>query len=153
MVSALRLFYAYRFLATSYLYVPIFMLYQASRGLDFRAGLALGGIYCAVVIAVEVPTGVLADRLGRRRAMATGALAMVAACLVAASAHSFVTFAIAETLAAVSMALCSGADSAYLYDLLASENRAHEMASAAGFTRFRKLAVEHSVNAFYEVRP
>ncbi len=34
-----------------------------------------------------------------------------------------------------------------------SENTAHEMALAAGFTRFRKLAVDHSVNAFYEVRP
>jgi len=34
-----------------------------------------------------------------------------------------------------------------------SENKAREMAQAAGFTRFRKLDVEHSVNAFYEVRP
>ena len=28
-----------------------------------------------------------------------------------------------------------------------------EHAEAAGFTRFRRLDVEHSVNAFYEVRP
>ena len=34
-----------------------------------------------------------------------------------------------------------------------SENKAREMAAAAGFTRFRKLDVDHSVNAFYEVRP
>jgi len=34
-----------------------------------------------------------------------------------------------------------------------SENRAREMAEAAGFTRFHRMAVEHSVNAFYEVRP
>ena len=34
-----------------------------------------------------------------------------------------------------------------------SENKAREMTQAAGFTRFRKLDVEHSVNAFYEVRP
>lgn len=34
-----------------------------------------------------------------------------------------------------------------------SENKAREMAEAAGFTRFRKLDIEHSVNAFYEVRP
>jgi 2-polyprenyl-3-methyl-5-hydroxy-6-metoxy-1,4-benzoquinol methylase len=34
-----------------------------------------------------------------------------------------------------------------------SENKAREMAAAAGFTRFRKLDIEHSVNAFYEVRP
>jgi 2-polyprenyl-3-methyl-5-hydroxy-6-metoxy-1,4-benzoquinol methylase len=34
-----------------------------------------------------------------------------------------------------------------------SEGRARAMAAAAGFTRFRKLDVEHAVNAFYEVRP
>ncbi|MFM2069906.1 MAG: hypothetical protein RLZZ623_169 [Actinomycetota bacterium] len=34
-----------------------------------------------------------------------------------------------------------------------SETRAREMAAAAGFSRFRKLAVDHAVNAFYEVRP
>jgi len=128
MRGTLRLFYAFRLLATSYLFVPIFMLFQAARGLDFADGLALGGIYCGVVIVVEVPTGVLADRLGRRRAMFVGALAMVAACLVAASAHAFTTFAVAESLAAISMALCSGADSAYLYDLLARHDRTRDYA-------------------------
>ncbi|MCB1001274.1 MAG: class I SAM-dependent methyltransferase [Acidimicrobiales bacterium] len=34
-----------------------------------------------------------------------------------------------------------------------SENRARDMAAAAGFSRFRRLDVDHSVNAFYEVRP
>ncbi len=32
-------------------------------------------------------------------------------------------------------------------------SRAEAMARAAGFTRFRKLDVDHAVNAFYEVRP
>jgi len=34
-----------------------------------------------------------------------------------------------------------------------SENKARAMTEAAGFTRFRKLDIDHSVNAFYEVRP
>lgn len=122
----LRLFYAFRLLATSYLFVPIFMLFQADAGLSFFERLALGGIYSAVIILVEVPTGVFADRLGRRRSMLWGALAMVASCLLATRAHGFVEFAIAESLAALSMALVSGADSAYLYDLLAAHDRAHE---------------------------
>ena len=33
------------------------------------------------------------------------------------------------------------------------ESRARELAAGAGFTRFRRLAVEHPINAFYEVRP
>jgi hypothetical protein len=58
MSRTLRLFYLFRLLATSYLYVPIFMLFQAQRGLTFFEQLALGGIYSAVVVAVEIPTGV-----------------------------------------------------------------------------------------------
>ena len=122
----LRLFYLFRLLATSYLYVPIFMLFQEGRGLSFFERLALGGIYAGVVVAVEIPTGVFADRIGRRRSMMFGALMMAASCLVAFSAHSFGVFAIAEALAALSMALCSGADSAYLFDLLLEHDRVHE---------------------------
>lgn len=33
------------------------------------------------------------------------------------------------------------------------ESKARELATEAGFTRFRKLPIDHSVNAFYEVRP
>jgi 2-polyprenyl-3-methyl-5-hydroxy-6-metoxy-1,4-benzoquinol methylase len=32
-------------------------------------------------------------------------------------------------------------------------SKAEEMARAAGFTRFRRLDVDHAVNAFYEIRP
>jgi hypothetical protein len=34
-----------------------------------------------------------------------------------------------------------------------SAAKAESMATEAGFTKFRKLDVDHSVNAFYEVRP
>jgi cyclopropane fatty-acyl-phospholipid synthase-like methyltransferase len=34
-----------------------------------------------------------------------------------------------------------------------SESRAREMAGVAGFTQFARVAIDHSVNAFYEVRP
>ena len=126
LVRNLRLFYALRLLATSYLFTPIFMLFQQGRGLSFFERLALGGIYSGVIILVEVPTGVFADRLGRRKSMACGALAMVASCLLASQADNFPEFIVAESLAALSMALVSGADSAYLYDLLAAHDRAHE---------------------------
>jgi hypothetical protein len=47
----------------------------------------------------------------------------------------------------------SAPDGAGLGTLGLPESKAREMAHAAGFTRFRKLDVEHSVNAFYEIRP
>jgi MFS family permease len=79
-----------------------------------------------VFLIVEVPTGAFADHIGRRQSMMLGALAMVGSCLVSYLAHDFGTFAASQVLAGVSMALCSGADSAYLFDLLHGNGRGEE---------------------------
>ena len=59
--------------------------------------------------------------------MQLGALCMIASGLFAYFfAHDLPTFMVSETLAALSLSLSSGADSAYLFDLLAAENASHE---------------------------
>jgi 2-polyprenyl-3-methyl-5-hydroxy-6-metoxy-1,4-benzoquinol methylase len=57
-----------------------------------------------------------------------------------------------SVLSCMSSAL-SEPDGAGLGTLGLSAGKAREMAKLAGFTRFRKLDIDHSVNAFYEVRP
>src|SRR3954454_24207757 len=57
-----------------------------------------------------------------------------------------------SVLSCMSSAL-SEPDGAGLGTLGLSADKARDMASDAGFTRFRKLDIDHSVNAFYEVRP
>ena len=57
-----------------------------------------------------------------------------------------------SVLSCMSSAL-SEPDGAGLGTLGLSANKARQMAGEAGFTRFRKLDIDHSVNAFYEVRP
>ncbi len=47
----------------------------------------------------------------------------------------------------------SAPDGAGLGTLGLSPGKAEEMARAAGFSRFRRLEVDHPVNAFYEIRP
>jgi 2-polyprenyl-3-methyl-5-hydroxy-6-metoxy-1,4-benzoquinol methylase len=47
----------------------------------------------------------------------------------------------------------SAPDGAGLGTLGLPESKAREMAESAGFTRFRKLDVDHPINAFYEIRP
>lgn len=57
-----------------------------------------------------------------------------------------------SVLSCMSSAL-SEPDGAGLGTLGLSANTARKMAEQAGFTRFRKLDVDHAVNAFYEIRP
>ncbi len=120
-------FYVFRLLATSHLWAPIFLFFQYSRGLSFQDVMFLGGLYSLVVLLFEVPTGALADRFGRKVSMQLGALAMAGSGAFAYFfSHNLGTFMVSETLAALSLSLCSGADSAYLYDRLAASGAAHE---------------------------
>lgn len=142
MARDLRLFYAFRLLATSYLWVPTFVHFMLERGLVFGEIMQLAAIYSLVVIVLEAPTGAFADRMGRRESMMAGTLAMVASCLIFYNAHDFPTFVVAEVFAAVSMTLCSGADSAYLFDLLHENGRGAEYAHYEG----RASAWHHAGN-------
>jgi ubiquinone/menaquinone biosynthesis C-methylase UbiE len=47
----------------------------------------------------------------------------------------------------------SASDGAGLGTLGLTATKAEEMARAAGFSRFRRLDIDHPVNAFYEIRP
>ena len=57
-----------------------------------------------------------------------------------------------SVLSCMSSAL-STPDGAGLGTLGLSATTAEKMATAAGFTRFRRIDVDHAVNAFYEIRP
>lgn len=83
-------------------------------------------IYYLTTVALEVPSGVVADRLGRRWTLAIGALGAALGSFGCAMAHDFMTFACSEVLFAVGTAFISGADSALLYDSLAAQGRQHE---------------------------
>jgi MFS family permease len=73
----------------------------------------------------EVPTGAVADRFGRKWAIAVGTLVTAAACLVYVSTPRFVVFLCAEILFAFGQTLVSGADEALGYDSLVAAGEAH----------------------------
>ncbi|MSP63384.1 MAG: MFS transporter [Myxococcales bacterium] len=135
----LALFQLYRFLSTSYLFAPIIMVFFGARGLSVTEITLLNTVYCVAAVLFEVPTGVLADRWGRKRAMVLGSLMMAAGCLINFLGHSFVLFAIGEGLLALGMTLSSGSDSAYLYDRLRDAGRAHEYRRYEGAASASKL--------------
>lgn len=135
----LRLFQLYRFLSTSYLFGPILVLFFTRRGLSMTEVTLLNSVYAITAIVFEVPTGVLADRFGRRRAMVLGSLLMAAGCALDYLGHSFAIFAVGEGLLALGMTLSSGADSAWLYDLLVDAGREHEYRRREGAASASKL--------------
>lgn len=75
------------------------------------------------VFILEVPTGALADKLGRKHSIALGSLIVGLAVLLYGTFPSFTIFLLAESLFALGYAFTSGADQALLYDTLKSEGK------------------------------
>jgi MFS family permease len=92
-------------------------------GLSYLEILFLNAWFMAWSFLLEVPTGVVADRFGRRISVALAGAAASAAALVLAAAPRYPLFLLGEVLFAASTALLSGADEALLYDSLRALGR------------------------------
>jgi len=90
-------------------------------------------------VLLEVPSGIAADRWGRKITLLAGAGMHTIGCVVFAVSYDFWIFAVGEVLFAASTALVSGADSALLYDSLAAEKRQSEYPRAEGAAQFSWL--------------
>ncbi len=119
--------YAYAvFVSLSFCFVPIFMIFMKSRGLNYaEIGMVLSAYYAFFLI-LELPTGMIADRLGRVTTLRLGMIAKFFALIVSLMSYSFWMFFLAEFLFSISRAMESGADSAFLYDTLAFAQRSEE---------------------------
>ncbi|MEN3539700.1 MFS transporter [Microbispora sp. ZYX-F-249] len=104
-------------LPTGLMLAPMVLL-MAGRGLDIAEIGLVTAAYSVTVVVLELPTGGLADVLGRRAVLAASAVVAVAALAVMALAHSAWAFLIASVLKGVSRALSSGPAQAWYVDTL-----------------------------------
>lgn len=84
------------------------------------------------IFILEIPTGAIADHIGRKYSLALGGIVVSAAALVYGSMPKFEVFLLAEFLFATAMALISGADSALLYDSLKEIGKEEESKKVFG---------------------
>jgi len=96
------------------------------------------------IFLLEVPTGVVADGLGRKYSLIAGALAKIIAVIIYSTQRHFWAFLLAEFGFALGAALYSGAQQALIYDSLKELGQEKEakkaFARAEGFRRAGALA-------------
>lgn len=121
-----RLFFNTRF------YYPILAVLFLDYGLTMRQYAILNFAWAAANVLLEVPSGALADIVGRRRLVILAAVLMVAEmsilCFapVGASALLFLLFLANRILSGAAEASASGADEALVYEALEAEGRSGE---------------------------
>ena len=98
--------------------LPFLILTPVARGLELGAVGAVFAVHSAVLIVLEVPSGALADTLGRRRVLLVGAALTAASLGVFAVAQSVPAFMASVAALGTGRALISGALEAWYVDSL-----------------------------------
>ena len=129
-------FYLFRFFVDFQLWLPIWVVYLTDeRGLSLWQIGALDAPFWVLLIVLEVPTGAIADRWGRKVSLSYGAFANAIAVIVFGLAGNFGVLLISYMVWAAAFTLYSGADSAFVYDSLRAVGRENEFQKLWGRTR------------------
>ncbi len=121
------------FFATLYFYIPVGTLYLQSKNLNYVQINSLWGIIVGTMFLTEVPTGVIADRLGRKRSINVALALQVLGEVVYIFADGYWPFALAAMIGGLGFAFGSGSLEALVYDSLKMRGREGEMSKAMGF--------------------
>ena len=131
-----RRFYTFRFFVDFQLWLPIWAVYLTDlRGLSLTQLTVLDAPFWILLIVLEVPTGAIADRWGRKVSLSYGAFTNAIAVIVFGVAASFGVLLISYLVWAVAWTLYSGADSAFVYDSLRATGRQDDYQKLWGRTR------------------
>ncbi len=129
-------FYLFRFFVDFQLWLPIWAVYLTDlRGLSLTQLTLLDAPFWILLIVLEVPTGAIADRWGRKVSLSYGALTNAIAVVVFGVAAHFGILLVSYMVWAVAWTLYSGADSAFVYDSLKAGGRENDYQKLWGRTR------------------
>ena len=132
---------ALRFLCWMHLMSAVIIPFFREWGrLSFVQIFALQTWFMVACFLMEVPTGAVADRFGRKVSVACGGFLLAAASLLYGSFPLLAVFVVGEGLFAVAITLISGADEALAYDSLLAQGRQAEASRVMARLEAAKLA-------------
>lgn len=120
------------FFSSLYFYSHIGTLYLMERGLNLFQANSITSIMIGAIFLAEVPTGIIADKIGRKRSIIIALVLQVLGEILYLFSRTYATFAIIAIIAGVGFAFASGCIEALIYDTLPKANREKEMQKAMG---------------------
>lgn len=124
--------------------MPIIIPFQQEHGLSLTQAFLLQAAYSITLVILEVPSGYLADRWGRRNTILLGSFALFIGMLAYAVTSGFWGFLGAEILLALGVSCHSGTTEALTFDTLLElkeENRYLKVNGLQGFFALGSKAV------------
>ena len=114
------------------LIMPIIVLFFQENGLSMCEVFILQSVFSIAIVVLEVPSGYLADIVGRKVSIVAGCILAFAGYVAYSFSYGFWGFLIAELFLGFSTSFISGADSAMIYDTLLETGREDEYKKIEG---------------------
>lgn len=114
---------------------PFLLLAMLEGGLSFAAIGTLVALRELTTAVLEIPSGAIADVLGRRRSMVAAFVAYVVAYVVLGFAGNIAGFALGLALIGFGDAFRTGTHKAMIFDWLAEQGRSDDRVQVYGYTR------------------
>jgi MFS family permease len=102
---------------------PVYVIFLLGRGLTFAEIAILESVFMLVILLRDYPTGVFADKYGRRVAVYLAFFFWGAGLGIYAFSSRFFQFVIGEAVAGLGLSFYSGSLNAWMYDVLIEKNR------------------------------
>ncbi|GAB6135317.1 MFS transporter [Thermococcus prieurii] len=116
-------------------YSGFYLIYLRSIDLtDGQIGFLIG-LSLVLVALLEVPTGIVADKISKKASVLLSKLLLVPGTLLLYLAHSFTGVLIATLLNSLAVAFLTGAETGWLYELLSRDGREGEYPKVYGRLR------------------
>jgi MFS family permease len=112
---------------------PVLIFYIENIGkMSFSNICIMEAIVVGGLVLLEIPTGALADLIGRKKTILFGSILMVISEIILAMTNSPIDIWISNIIWMISLSLRSGATEAFLYDTLKETNRENEYEKIQG---------------------
>lgn len=117
-------------------FAPVALLVRTQAGVSESLFFLLQALISVTILAAEIPTGILGDRIGHQKSLALSQLLLLLArslLLAAFLLHSPLLFAVEAFVEGIAISFSSGAASAYVYGVYGAENYLSKSARAGNW--------------------
>jgi MFS family permease len=115
-----------------HLYIHVYALLLGSRGLSLLQISTIESVVIGTLFVMEVPTGVIADRIPRRWSITASLFLLMCGEILFLTARSYPVYLLVAVFTGTGFAFASGATDSLIYDSLPDENRETGMKQAMG---------------------
>lgn len=131
-LSTVKMVALISFFGQLYFFVPVMTPYLQAKGLSLAQIAGMQTILMVSMLVMEIPTGVLADRMGHRRSYQISLIMAALGEAVTLLADTYPEFLIGQFVAGTGFAFASGSVDALVYESLPKGNRTEGMQRAKG---------------------